>query len=97
MSVEDQKANPETTDPWAKPMEEWDVDDFNRAIDVECGQPADPEFDAAMRKSIVAAETANRLHALEALLRRWLEFDASGIDDDAAEKLVRDTREALHV
>jgi hypothetical protein len=54
----------------------------------------DPEFGAAMRKAIVAADTANRVNSLETLLRRWLELD--GDNDDVA-ALIRDTREALHV
>ena len=55
---------------------------------------SDPEFDAAMRKAIVAADTANRMNALQTLLRRWLELD--GDNDDVA-ALVRETREALNV
>jgi hypothetical protein len=55
---------------------------------------SDQEFDAAMRKAIVAADTANRVNSLETLLRRWLELD--GDNDDVA-ALIRDTREALHV
>jgi hypothetical protein len=66
-------SDPRTTDPWAKPMDEWGIEDVERAIDMEM-KPAmtnDPQRPLS-RTTVELLEAARRVIEVAKRYRDWM-------------------------